>query len=579
MRRNLLLPLGLLTCGLLIGFQAPPPPKPAPSGPPQPVNILISADVNDYVNSGMSTERIQKALAVLEKYHQADPHLSATFYFSGAMSDALEKENEQNHLLNALRSAGKNGLVKFAYDGNDEPTYSARPKLEMEKAKNAEERWLIRTALVKQLLKEAHDPMTGAVIPGKTGGLNRMQEVFGPPAIIRGVVLQIPNLWGTINEVGGEPEIVNILRSEHDAGILQGLPDSDLARTASSQFRPWANVFTRDMSPTADTSPEVWWQDTALRLSETSRLDIRVFRASDGVDKLKALLQGLDRSRPRVIHVELSSVRSYLKPPTPIMPRPVQPLGWAWEHPDKPALPEDLCYPAAEMATRYQQQDEAIAYLVQQFLPANAGSRVVNPSDIEAAAAKGWGYDVSTADLIASVNTTLSEWGDRPTPPLFVKVGDRYASLADWFDLLANALAEKNHKGKLPAHVHQDRVFGPVLTTPPKPPAEGEVTAEAVSRVSAKLVEALRDDSWAERPRNMIPSPVEIEGMKLGPSQFLRLMAEALVAPSEQSKLQIKPEQMFAGPVVLFYHRRLTSDLGSPWTIKPASLNLSAISK
>ncbi len=60
------------------------------------------------------------------------------------------------------------------------------------------------------------------------------------------------------------------------------------APTASSQFRPWANVFTRDMSPTADTSPEVWWQDTALRLSGTGRLDIRVFRASDGVDKLKA---------------------------------------------------------------------------------------------------------------------------------------------------------------------------------------------------------------------------------------------------------------------------------------------------
>ena len=58
-----------------------------------------------------------------------------------------------------------------------------------------------------------------------------------------------------------------------------------------------------------------------LRLSETSRLDLPTFRAEDGVKKLKALLAGLDRSQVRVLHLELSSQRSYLKPPTPLMPK------------------------------------------------------------------------------------------------------------------------------------------------------------------------------------------------------------------------------------------------------------------
>jgi hypothetical protein len=89
----------------------------------------------------------------------------------------------------------------------------------------------------------------------------------------------------------------------------------------------------------------------------------------------------------------------------------------------------------------------------------------------------------------------------------------------------------------------------------------------------------LSDDSPHPIPLNAIPSPVVIDGLNVTPAQFLRLMAEALVAPSPAEKLHIKPIQMFAGRVMTFNNRRPRSDLGAPWTYKPASLETSAGSR
>jgi hypothetical protein len=92
-------------------------------------------------------------------------------------------------------------------------------------------------------------------------------------------------------------------------------------------------------------------------------------------------------------------------------------------------------------------------------------------------------------------------------------------------------------------------------------------------------VDALHDDSWRDRPRNAIPSPIAIGDLSVTASQFLRLMAEALIAPGPDTKLTVKPVDMFAGRVMTFYNRRLHSDLGAPWTYKPAVVETSVASR
>lgn len=555
---------GVLASAHMMCAQTTPPPN-------QPVYIFVTANVGDYVNKAISEERLRRTLPLIEKYRKDNPSLAATLYFSGAMSDALAQNNAQDHLLDFVKGFIQRGAVRPGYDGSDEPTYEHRPMLDYSKTKTPEDRWLARVEVAKALLNEARDPMTGAPQPGKSGGLKRMQEVFGPAAMIRGVVLIRPNMYGPLDEVGGDSEIVNVLRQMNKDAILVGLTESDLAHTSGSQFRPWADQFSKEMSPFLNTAPEVFWQEDAPRLSETSLLDWRPFHAEDGVDKLKAALKGLNRTHVRIIQVQLGGQRIYAMPPKPPLARIILPLSWAYQHPDSPLYPADMTYSKAEVEAHYAAQEAAVKYLVSEFLPANPGSRFVSVDDVKALAKQpGYGYEVSVEKLRATVGEVLKVWGDKTTPPLFVpKIDDRFLSLADWFAVMADALAQRSRTGNFPATVHLGRVFGPVSTAQHRPLPTGEVTADSVARTCVKLVDALHDDSWNAAPHNAIPNPITIDGLSLTPAQFLRLMAEALVAPTPTAKLQVKPMEMFASKLVTFYNRRALTDLGAAWTYKP----------
>lgn len=548
----------------------------AAAASPQPVYILLTQSVGDYVNWNISQERLRRTTALVEKYRKDNPGLTATIYFSGAMSDALVQHNGEDHLLDLVRGSIQRGAVRPAYDGSDEPTYDHRPMLNYANSKTPEDRWMVRINNAQELLTEGRDPLTGASTPGRSGGLVRMQEVFGPATLIRGVVLQQRNLWGAMDEVGSDSEIVNVLRRISPDAVLVGLPDADLAHTPGSQFRAWSNVFTKMLSPADDTSPEIYWQEDVLRLTETSRLDLRTVRAEDGVEKLKASLASLDRSRIRIVHVEIGGQRIYVKPPELPEPKIIWPLAWAFTHPDNPTFPARLRFSDAEVDEHYARQEEVLKYLVSEFLPANPGSRFVSAPEVKALVRPGWDYDLSVASLRKSVGDLLLQWGESPTPPAYLKVNDHYLSMADMFEALSDALAEQSRSGKMPASVHVGRVFGPVTTSQPKEPVTAEVTADSAARVCAMLADSLHDDSWSERPHNAIPWPVQIENLRVTSAQFLRLMAEALVAPSPGTKLTIKPVDRFAGRVMTFYDRRLLSDLGAPWTYKPATIQTGA---
>ncbi len=293
-----------------------------------------------------------------------------------------------------MRSRAAQGFIQPGYDGFNEPTYDQRPMIKFSPAQTTpSDHWLVLPWTVgRNSLTEARDPLTGASLPGKSGGLKRMQEVFGPPAAIRGVVLQIPNLYGAIDETGSDAEIVNTLRQSNETGMLMGLAESDLAHTSGSSFRPWANVFSKAISPDANTSPELFWQEDELRLSETSMKDWPTRRADDGLDKLKTALAGLDRSRVRVLRIELGGQRIYVKPVARPEVRVTLPLAWAFKHPDNPVYPANLQYSAAEVDARYAEQEAVLKYLVNDFLPANPGSRFVSVANLKGNGKTGVGY-------------------------------------------------------------------------------------------------------------------------------------------------------------------------------------------
>jgi len=190
--------------------------------------------------------------------------------------------------------------------------------------------------------------------------------------------------------------------------------------------------------------------------------------------------------------------------------------------------------------------------------------------------APAWGYDVPLKTLRAAVGEMLKSWGNEPTPPKFLNLGDfHFLSLAETFQVLADALAEQNRTGKLPQQVRVAAVHGPLEVATDFTPVLGEVTAAAVAQASTGFVAKLHDDSWIPVPNNVVPTRVKVGALDLNPAQYLRLMAEALVAPSPDARLTVKPATMFASPNYLGMRTRVARDMGAVWTYKPAALSLS----
>lgn len=169
----------------------------------------------------------------------------------------------------------------------------------------------------------------------------------------------------------------------------------------------------------------------------------------------------------------------------------------------------------------------------------------------------------------------LAVWGNNPAPPKYVQVQDHFLSRAEMFQAMADGLAGLDRSRKLPKTVHVVPVFAPIEILPGKVPS-GELSASGVAHAAAGFAARLHDASRTPVPHNVIPSMIQVEGKQLVPSQVLRLMAEALVAESPETKLQIKKIEMFSGREELFYKSRLTRDMGGVWTRKPAVLTTAA---
>lgn len=536
-----------------------------------PVQLYLQASITDHVNVQISEDRIRHILSLVDKYRKEHPQaaVTATVFFSGAMSEALAERNAQTHLVDLVKDAVRRGAIEVGYDGTDEPTYTKRPMIEFS-ADTAEARWAARATAAEKLLTEARDPITGAPQPGKTGGLKRMQEVFGQASCIKGIHLGAPTLANVMLDFGSDSETVNQIRRYNTQALLFGLPDENPLHSVA--YRHWSAAFTKDLSPFQITPPELYWQDGVLRTAEAAGADNQLFRANNGAAAFSYVIRALDRSRMRVIHIELASERNYLTKPFReefVYP----PTRYAYAHPDHPQLPPEALLSKSSVDAAFAKEDELLDWLTDDFIPDHRGSHFVSNAALKKLTPPDANFEIRMKSLRAAVKQMLQAWGEQPETPKYLNFDDvKFLSLAQTFQVLADALADQNRTGKLPETVRVGRVYGPLDVPPDLTPAVGEVAAGAVAQVASSLTGKLHDDAWAPVPNNMVPTRVKVAGLDLNPAQFLRLMAEALLAPSPETKLKVMAANMFASPNYLGMRTRSARDMGVVWTYKPAPL-------
>src|SRR5207253_216680 len=105
------------------------------------------------------------------------------------------------------------------------------------------------------------------------GGLKRMQEVFGEAACITGLS----------ETMGGDTEFVQHIAQYNNKAIMFGLLDVNPLHDIEG-IEGGMKDFSNRMSPSSDSSPELFWQDNVLRSSETSDgRTLRVIQADEGI--------------------------------------------------------------------------------------------------------------------------------------------------------------------------------------------------------------------------------------------------------------------------------------------------------
>ncbi|MDQ2841894.1 MAG: hypothetical protein M3Y72_12830 [Acidobacteriota bacterium] len=564
----------------------------------EPVYIYLYARITDHVNLKITEDQIHRLLPALEKLRKAHPeaNVSATVLFSGAVSEALAKQNAQTHIVDFVRDFIRRGIIEPGYDGTDEPTYQTRPLLDFSKANSSEDRWQLRQAAYKRLLTENRDALTGESKPGVAGGLKAMEDVFGKPVCLTGLALPVNELEGgrgpaptrarlpeneevperpeggpiTLKvEFGGDTEAVHLLSQKNTRAIMFGLPDANPSHLPG--FRDGVAEFSNLMSPAADTAPEVFWQDNVLRTSEASGRTIRLIHARDGVEAIKKMMDKADRSKVHVLHVEVASEEDYLTVAF-IKSSSFPPQKYAYDHPNSPLLPAESLLPTADVDSSYAKEEAVLHWLTGEFFPADPGSRFVSSTGLKQMAGSSTGFSISTKGLQAAAQRFLDSAGNNTYLPSIFQADGHYLSFADIFQVLTDELAAFHQTGKLPATATVTEVYGPVRVYTGHGPNEGELTVASLTKVCSEIQADLHNLNPAPIPKNSVPSFVTVEAIKMNPAQFLRLMARAVVNPTPEAKLNVRMTYMLTAPGELYPKWRPLMDDGFAWTLKPAQL-------
>lgn len=582
--------LPLIAAGVLAAGQTA-----APDTNKEPIYLYLYSSVTDHVNLDITEDRLHRLLPMIEKYQKEHPtlHVSATVLFSGSVSQALQERNATTHIVDFVRSYIQKGVIEAGYDGSDEPTYATRPFVDITKTTTVQDRWMLRKANTEQFLTAGRDPLTGELRPGTKGGLEKMQEVFGEAACVTGLALPIkfgprpPGYLVTaargpasvappepmvvnsaLPEVGGDTEAVTNLRTINSKAIMFGMPDTNPARLPG--FGMARNTFGQLISPEPDSPPELYWQDNVLRTSEASGDVARLIHAFAGPEAMKKEADKMPRNRVHILHVKLADEQDYVKADFVKGPGPA--LRYAYDHPSSPNVPADMLLSKSEVDQAFAREEATLNWVTDNFLPAEPGSRFVSSTELARMVTPGDGFRVSMTAVQSALVDFMKTWGNNTFAPPIFQADGRYLSRAEMFQVLADALADFHRTGKLPESVEVARVYGPVRVLTGHGPNVGEVSVSELARICADIAPPLHDTSASAIPKNMVPIGIPVEGTMLNPAQFLKLMAQAVLDPNPETKLNIHMTYELTALGMLMPRSRPDMDNGFGWTIKPAQL-------
>ena len=551
--------------------------KSQPSSPRSPAFVFLRMKVRDAVNIEITEDRIRRVLQMVDGVNKEFPaaNVKVTVFVNGAVSEVLAERNSQTGIVDLLRDAAKKGSIEMGYDGWDEPRSKEEPLYDYRDQGTPKENYLARVAVAERILTEGRDPVTGKPMPQADGGLKRMQQVFGEASCIWGThVFSKDPAVGTMPDWGSDTEVVQQIRLLNTRatmpGVLDDVPHMDFF------YDDWVTPFSLNLSPAADSSRDLYWQENRLRISERSDKPSRVIATSVGTDALKDYFEKLDRSKIRVVQIEISDEHDYLQgryrqyldfPPT----------KYAAKHPDTPKLPKEAFAPEADVNAAFQKEQDALKFVLQELVSANAGVWIVGNKDLLAMTPASFGFRLSTASLRKAIAEADRSWGDALVPPKYVKVDERYLSLSETFQVLADALVERHRTGKLPESVEVLNVSGPVNMPSGTGLPKGEVSAAAVALAAVYIVPALHEGNWSPIPRNVVPGEVQVADLKVNGAQYLHLLMKAFLLDDLEVKLPITPTGMVWAREAIAFRTRPPAEMGTIWTIKPAPIDISKL--
>ena len=536
------------------------------AGEPQPLLLRLHLYADDHINIQVTEDRVRRTLAMVESLRREYPDsgLSVLYEFTGATSNAFQQRAKASGLLDALKRAAARGEAEFGYNGYHEPTPQMRPRPNLRGAGSGEDRWLRRLESAELFLREYKDELRGTPDPSRTGGLKKTLEVFGNVVSVRGVEL----------DVDVHPEVAHLLRRWMVDPIVGGLVPAD------AYFRPGDYLpgyggeiagVAQFASPEPDCAPELFWMDGLLHLSETSGEPVRIISAMKDAEVWKGL-EKIGRDKIHVLQAELSPHSVYVKQAADEA-LAASPILYTYTHWKLPAIPEEIKVLPPELDGAYARQEAALRTLLAEILQRNPASRIVSSAALQKFAASMSEPSVPKEKLDRAVNDLWRRWGGNNHPPEYAFDGEGYYSLADMFQMLAVALADRSRGGALPAEAPLRPVVGPIEMTGDQGPSLGEVAARRVAERCQPIADSLADFTWKPLPANHIPTWIDVDGFRLNAAQWLRLMSEAYLAPDLDRKLRVRTCQMSSGPSYILPRMwRSNEDMGSSWTFKPARL-------
>jgi hypothetical protein len=535
----------------------------------QPVFIVLYTRFYDHSHQFLNNQRVQRLLPLLEKLRVKYPNsgIASLFEFSGSMSQVFLEYNDSLHVVDSIKGASQRGLIDIGYTGEDEPSYLYRPKPDLIGADTPEKRWIAQAEAAERFLTDFKDPITGRPVSGLTGGLKHMQEVFGPAAFIQGVS----------EPIGGDSAVTHEVRKLNGDAMMLGVPPSDVRRGIES-YGASAKAFAEAMSPAPDTSPEVFWEDGALRLSNVSLSDNRPRSTDDPIDALKKTFAALDRTKVRVVALEFGSYKRYL------VKRPDgsvtwDPMEWMYYHPDSPQFPPNMkpFLAQRDIDTGYKNEEAVLKWLLEEYLPANPGSRFLSIRDLAKLAGPERPSEVSwdqIKTLAADFETRFKPFPTRLVD--FLQAGGKYFSDAEAFALMAEALAAAGQTGTPAASIKPLPVYGPISVPNDMGPIKGTVTVREVLQAAARIAPPLRNTEWKLIPENAIPTYIQVGALRVNATQFFRMMALACLDLSPDKVLPVSPMTLHSDAVFRYPKNTPVTDQGMGWTLKPAPLHFTS---